>query len=352
MFGFNFQETDLVLSRTMSSIAPDPVLEIHLDTQEAENGLWVRNPIYPSPHSSQLLVPAEIVAAETGEMRTERAEVTGLLISPRTLFQKAGISVPRTGANEARLKAEASQLKDRMRGLEQTVNSNESANLIQEIRRLEKENEMFRENLHLNQAVRTSLDKEIAEMKAINAFLTDQLKAENSKVEQLKTQLNFEEMERLYKEVDSLRLDNEGLRTRINSLTGELFSAKEHIKFLEIELLETEGNRMAENRIRAEQIATEKAEKQTFQRTTLQAATLQLSQAVARLFDPSKMAAELAALEVKRTEVRPRQCLERMHQQSDWRDKAAFELEMLLIDSSISTAKCRLKRCEAGGQIC
>ena len=41
MFGFNFQETDLVLSRTMSSIAPDPVLEIRLDTQEAETGLWV-----------------------------------------------------------------------------------------------------------------------------------------------------------------------------------------------------------------------------------------------------------------------------------------------------------------------
>jgi len=349
MFGFNFQETDLVLSRTMSSIAPDPVLEIRLDTQEAETGLWVRNPLFPSPHSSQLLVPAEVAAAGTEGMRTERAEVTGVLISPRTLFRKAVEVVPRTGATEARLIAEATSLKDRIRGLEQTVNSNESASLIQEIRRLERENEMFREKLRSNQANRTNLEREMAEMRTVNAFLTAQLKAESSQVEQLKAQLNIEEMEGLCREVDSLRLDNEGMRTRINCLSSELFSAKEHIKFLEIELLETEASRIAENRMREGQIAAAQAAKQTSQRATLQAATMQLSQAVARLFDPSKMAAEVAALERKRAEVSPRQCVERMQKQAEWREKAAFELEILLIDSSISTAKSRLKRSEAGG---
>ena len=304
MFGFNFQETDLVLDASLSSIAPDPVLEIHLDTHEAEAGLWVRNPLYPSPHSCQLLVPAEIAGVEREGSSTERAEATGLLISPRTLFQRAGERVPRTGANEARLRAEAHQLKETVKGLEQTVNSNESAKLIQEIRRLEKENEIFRQQMHFNEEIRINLDKEIAEMKTVNTHLNAKLREESELVQQLRKQLNFDQMESLGKEVDSLRQDNAGLRGKVGRLTDELLSAKEHIKFLEVELLETEGNRIAESRLLEAQRAAAAAQIQETQRTTLHTAALQLSKGVARLFDPVKMAKELAALELKKAQVR------------------------------------------------
>ena len=297
---FEFNESDFPLDRSLSPISPDPVLSIHLDSFDP---LTSQYPMFP--HSSHLLLPPELAENTESALSTERVEVVDSLLSPRTLFQHTGDPfIPRIEAKEIRLKSEINSLKERIKDMEDTVDNTKSAVLVQEIRRLERENAALRQNIQRREENREKIVTEIQELRTVNSVLSAKLEEKTIKVEKLKSELNFGLMDGLGKDVDFLRKENEMLRNKTKSMSDELLAAKEHIKFLEIELLEHEAGRIEVERMQETQKYAAESQIQEIKRRNLEETTMEMRQNMAKLFDAGKMTEEISVLERKKAEVR------------------------------------------------